>query len=814
MRKGFFGKNRLLGKSFLGFSALMTMLFSFNINALAEGEGEEISDTSIGIFEEYSVGDLNSEELLDNYISNEIEFAQNPVYMSSTYNGNKLDGINRIFYDKAKVMIAEVAAGERSSTICDVTVADLGGYKRYTAAELGVSSLVSGNSVSTEAMGAFLVKYGFDQFDINTLSDALLQDCPYERYWMGLKVSLDSPAQIAVYNEGGVQKIGFYENDDAKFCFKIAASKDYRAGNNEYAVDTNKTAAVKSTIDRVNDILNTAKSKNDRQKIEYYRDSICDLVEYNYDAGTLNINDATNLYGDPWQLVYVFDGNASTNVVCEGYSKAFKYLCDKTDFADSSINCYIATGNLGCEGHMWNIMHWSDGKNYLVDVTNCDGGHPKDDLFMAVPASGSVNGGYVFTMGGMSETYTYSELTRQTYSDAELTFNVASTSGLKSIFVDYDAYIVEGMPISFTVIREGGSNSCKFRLDSVTNADGNNILGDSAQYTDNNVFNVTFPAAGKYVLKFSAKDGDQEINGKSIEVDVKATSDVKNPANLSNKEQEAQVRAFVERFYTVVLGREGEADGINDWTNKLISKEKTGADVAKGFAMSKEFKNKDLKNDEFLKVMYKGFFDRDPDEGGYNGWMQKMNSGTSREAVIAGFVNSQEFKNLCAKYGINPGKMEVSSQGQQNNNNNNNNNSSALKLDASGVDDAQLDEYVERLYTKVLKRDSEKEGKEYWKNVIKNGKDDKGNVYDAATAARKGFFESKEYKNQGRTDDEFLEDLYWAFFNRKPDDEGYAYWQNKMKNEGYSRERVIDEGFGHSKEFKNLLTKYGFKILN
>ena len=97
MRKGFFGKNRLLGKSFLGFFALMTMLFSFNINALAEGEGEEISDASIGIFEEYSVGDLNSEELLDNYISNEIEFAQNPVYMSSTYNGNKLDGINRIF---------------------------------------------------------------------------------------------------------------------------------------------------------------------------------------------------------------------------------------------------------------------------------------------------------------------------------------------------------------------------------------------------------------------------------------------------------------------------------------------------------------------------------------------------------------------------------------------------------------------------------------------------------------------------------------------------------------------------------------------
>ena len=97
--------------------------------------------------------------------------------------------------------------------------------------------------------------------------------------------------------------------------------------------------------------------------------------------------------------------------------------------------------------------------------------------------------------------------------------------------------------------------------------------------------------------------------------------------------------------------------------------------------------------------------------------------------------------------------------------------------------------------------------------MIKEGKDSKGNVYDAATAARKGFFESKEYKNQNRNDDEFLTDLYAAFFNRKPDADGYAYWQNKMKNEGYSRERVIDEGFGHSKEFKNLLTSYGFKII-
>ncbi len=283
---------------------------------------------------------------------------------------------------------------------------------------------------------------------------------------------------------------------------------------------------------------------------------------------------------------------------------------------------------------------------------------------------------------------------------------------------------------------------------------------------------------------------------------------------------EAMVKAFVGRFYTIILGREGDEAGLNDWTNKLLSGEKTGADVAKGFILSKEFTNKGLSNDEFVKKLYLAFFDREADEGGYNGWMKKLNEGYTREYVLAGFVNSQEFKNLCAKYEINPGKLEVSGQtqqpqqqNQQNQQNQQTNQRPPLKLDASGVNESQLDDYVERLYQKALGRPSDEEGKTYWKKCIIDGQDQNGKTYDAATAARVGFFESKEYKNKGKNDDEFLVDLYWAFFNREPDADGYAYWQNKMKNEGYTRQRVIDEGFGHSKEFKNLLTSYGFKII-
>ena len=54
-------------------------------------------------------------------------------------------------------------------------------------------------------------------------------------------------------------------------------------------------------------------------------------------------------------------------VVCEGYSEAFKMICDRLD-----IPCICVFGNLIEEdnaGHMWNYVQMEDGKWYGVDVT-------------------------------------------------------------------------------------------------------------------------------------------------------------------------------------------------------------------------------------------------------------------------------------------------------------------------------------------------------------------------------------------------------------------------------------------------------------
>lgn len=54
-------------------------------------------------------------------------------------------------------------------------------------------------------------------------------------------------------------------------------------------------------------------------------------------------------------------------VVCEGYSEAFKLMCDRLD-----IPCVCVFGNLNVEenaGHMWNYVQMEDGIWYAVDVT-------------------------------------------------------------------------------------------------------------------------------------------------------------------------------------------------------------------------------------------------------------------------------------------------------------------------------------------------------------------------------------------------------------------------------------------------------------
>ena len=251
----------------------------------------------------------------------------------------------------------------------------------------------------------------------------------------------------------------------------------------------------------------------------------------------------------------------------------------------------------------------------------------------------------------------------------------------------------------------------------------------------------------------------------------------------------AQTEAFVSRLYTIILARDAEAEGLNSWTNDLMNKTKNGADVAEGFVLSTELNNKNISDEEFVERMYLTFLGRASDAGGKSDWVKKLRQGYSRRFVAAGFVNSQEFTNICNQYGITRGTLTADDTRSDEN---------------LHVDEDKVNDYVESLYRNILGRAADPAGKSDWVNRIKTHK------MSAAEVARIGFFTSTEYLNKNKTNEQFLTDLYAAFFNRQPDAAGFNGWLSRM-SQGYTRDQVILEGFGQSQEFNNLLRSYGLK---
>ncbi len=113
------------------------------------------------------------------------------------------------------------------------------------------------------------------------------------------------------------------------------------------------------------------------------------------------------------------------------------------------------------------------------------------------------------------------------------------------------------------------------------------------------------------------------------------------------------VSEFVTRMYNQVLKRSPDGAGLDDWTNQLMQKTRTGSTLAEGFIFSQEFLGRGLNNEDYVKVLYRAFFGRSADSGGLSGWVTTLDTQTnSRAKVLEGFTQSQEFINLTNSYGI------------------------------------------------------------------------------------------------------------------------------------------------------------------
>lgn len=112
------------------------------------------------------------------------------------------------------------------------------------------------------------------------------------------------------------------------------------------------------------------------------------------------------------------------------------------------------------------------------------------------------------------------------------------------------------------------------------------------------------------------------------------------------------VTCFVNRLYQKALGRKSDTSGLNYWCQQINSKAQSPVTVAEQFFFVPEFTNKHLSDEDFVKVLYRTFMDREYDNAGLSYWKKELANGCSRKDVMKRFAGCPEFQNIMKSFGL------------------------------------------------------------------------------------------------------------------------------------------------------------------
>ena len=756
---------------------------------------------------------ISGEAALEGYINQAfgIESApSDPGLLSAAplMQGSKLKGVDAKLYAKLSELIGQVAAGMRSSTEFEIPISSLIGKTSFSAAELGVEKVYDEVynesertiylSITEQASQALYAK-----LDVNMrlVLSALMADLPYELYWYDKNVGVSYgryPACRLSEDYGSLQ----FTSDSYKVSMFVAAEYSSAKTRGTTSFDAAVAQSVQKAAQNARDIVNTHRDKTDLEKLKAYRKAICDLAVYNYAAA----QDSSQPYGNPWQMVWVFDGDKNTKVVCEGYAKAFKYLCDESTF-NSYVSVALASGVSGSGGssgrHMWNVVTMGDSRHYLVDVTNCDTsmvGYP-DQLFMVgfSRAYTGQNGetGYVYVANGAEVAYVYDNNMYDLYSAEELAMSASA----------YEEMVIRAeWPVTVPV----GSSwwpafECWDAVEPFTWSMQVEHNGKVLAYYNQNtgVEEFTFTEAGEYDLICTLRDSlGRTATKTATAVATKAgplrieSFTVETVRQNGENDHDVWLKLVYSGGYDTVsyhyqifakdssdqwfmtweedsrlaephfwLGEDGE----HYFTARITDGEQTLEATSEVIYVG----HQPTPIEAFVTRCYKIILGRSPDTDGLKYWADALESGEKAASnIIDGFVNSQEFLN-------------------------------------KHLSDAEA---VEILYLTMLDRASDAGGKSGWVSVLSQG-------YPLG-AVINGFCGSQEFMklcseygirpgsvyvaplSKRAKIEAFVRRCYQIILSREPDAGGLNAWSNALESGAQAASNIID-GFVNSQEFYN-----------
>lgn len=275
------------------------------------------------------------------------------------------------------------------------------------------------------------------------------------------------------------------------------------------------------------------------------------------------------------------------------------------------------------------------------------------------------------------------------------------------------------------------------------------LSGSVAPNTDKTfTLNITAPSTpGNYNFQWQvAKDGSGYFGAQSTNVVVSvysSTSDTDSDGmpdaveaiegtNPLVKDNDIfnNARWFAMQQYRDYLGREGEAAGIDYWSNQINSGLQTRAQAVDNFFQSPEFQTVTP-----IARLYFAYFLRIPDYPGLLYWVNQSRNGMSRDNISQAFAQSPEF---------------VNTYGSLNNAN-----------------------FVTLVYQNVLNRAPDPAGFAYWTGLLDNGLMTRGQVM-------LGFSESPEFQTSSFPK-VYVTEMYVGMLRRSPEQAGFDYWVHQME---------------------------------
>lgn len=384
-----------------------------------------------------------------------------------------LTGRNLKLYKILKKNVTAVTTGKRSSTIFKISLKSIGLNKEATKKQLGIKSFVDKNGYVTQRTDQALQRYL--NIDFASVINYMYGTEPFNLFWFdyydeNARLDTSSKYKLQFFIRGN--KTIRYYTKSGYIRLKFAVAKDY---GSTYKVSAAAYKRVANVTANAKAIVSANANVSDYNKIMNYAKVICDAVTYDEAAAQRTRKN----YTDPWQCLAVFDGDPNTNVVCEGYAKAFSYLCSLTKFNSAAIKVNMMTGTNWMVGsserslHMWNLVTMPNGKNYIVDLTNSDIDGTNDDVLVLVGTTSTDSSGdmfhqvnnYSFGTDNSHPTvaYHYDSIAQQIFKKSELKVATSDYPAEERVTTDAHIYNVGKVTVAPTLSRTGVlTKTCQF----------------------------------------------------------------------------------------------------------------------------------------------------------------------------------------------------------------------------------------------------------------------------------------------------------------------------------------------------------------